>query len=235
MAIVVIFIAASFYIIGRWQLKSENQFFTESNYEYLPDNNSIQTKAFPNLTSRLSEDIIGTIAVSNLAGNDDGHLGVPSLDTIESLTSSAIDGFNPADFLPLIKDSDLIISQDNSASALSQYLSKLQAAVSAGAFLGEPLTSYSTTSEALDRLIYSYRNTAVAVQKISVPVELKDLHRQEITLLLGKATILEKIKQYESDPLLALLALKSDAYFDAELANLKNDFNNLIAKRNLSL
>ena len=86
----------------------------------------------------------------------------------------------------------------------------------------------------MDPLIGAYQKAIDKFYSLSAPKLAFDLHVKEIGLLGAKKTILEKMKDYQTDPLTALLAAQEMEKVDAEFSNLKDEVNAFILKHNLN-
>ena len=70
---------------------------------------------------------------------------------------------------------------------------------------------------------------ALTADSLPVPTPLTNFHKRELALLLAKLAVYQKIQNYESDPLGALVAIQSNDFLNTQFVNLKNDLNNFLA------
>jgi len=189
-----------------------------------------------NLTKELASNIIGEIAkINSSSKNSDSNKGVkvPTPEIIDKLTSETIDNFNPESFKPLIKDEDIRIISDNSLNSLSNYFKNFYSLLEKSAV---SLSSIDPKNElqALDNMTDVYRQLIISFYGLEVPAQVAYFHKEEIALLSAKLSILEKEKNYTEDPLLAILAIKSDTYFDDQFTILKKSISDFLNKNKIS-
>ena len=189
-----------------------------------------------NLTKELAGNIIGEIAkINSSSENSDSNKGVkvPTPEIIDKLTAETIDNFNPESFKPLIKDEDIRIISDNSLNSLSNYFKNFYSLLKKSS---TSLASIDSKNElqALDNMIDIYRQLIISFYNLEAPQSITHFHKEEIALLSAKLSILEKEKAYSDDPLLAILAIKSDTYFDDQFTILKNSINDFLNKNRIS-
>jgi len=231
----VAFLFVAFYTIGRWQIRQDISSLARTdleNYQYNPSSIPNINIASGNLTTNLTSKIVKTEALANVGGSEkDNGLIVPSSAIVDQIADSALKDFSPEKFIPPVSDEDIIISSDNSTIALNSYIERFNSIINQNSLSSQPLSSASTVNDTIKKMIDIYRLSASALQSLPVPSQLKELHRREISLLFGKAFALEKIIIYETDPLLALVALNANSYFDNELQKLKGEFNSYLADK----
>ncbi len=198
---------------------------------------SVANQDSENLTETFTKKISDAIAQNNPTGTtkigDKPQLNVPDPDSIaDSILTDAAANFDPNSLKPIIKDSDIKISQDNSREALLTYMSSFQEIIRgaaneipSGMLIREP------TIEDADPLMTIYRKAANKFYNLTVPSSLINIHKKEIALLIAKKNVFEKTKNYQKDPLSAVLAGQALEIIDSEFLQLSEDFKSFIKNK----
>lgn len=198
-----------------------------------------KTSEKDNLTELLTKKIGGIIAQNNPKGAEtiDGEpwLNTPDPDAIaENIITEATKNFDPNSLKPIIKDSDLKISENSDNPALTSYfqsfnetLLKNSKDIPKELFNNSDKVSLSTVQQTIN----VYKKTISELYALVVPRKAVAIHKTELELLGKKANILEKIKKYENDPVATLLAAQELEKLDGEFINLKKDID-LFIKNN---
>lgn len=218
--IIVLSLLAIFYTVGRWQLKQDRQneaIAALTGYTY----NALGDTGESNLTSKLVDVLTQETINSSQSG-----VPINSQEKIKAITAQTLADFHPESLIPEIPDSQIKIIATSNSAAVDQYLRQFDDILSGGSLKDANLDD---RDSALTTIIKNYENAIVSFYALSVPTPLINFHKKEISLLSAKLAIYQKIKNYESDPLGALVAIKSNDFLDAQFSNLKNDLNNFLA------
>ena len=123
--------------------------------------------------------------------------------------------------IPTLQDTDIIISGDTSLEAIRNYSGKVS-----GVFDKYPIFPPQTSQDIsgpdikiafeaiqsgdfslLDKYIDTYHKEYQEIKQIPVPSTWKEIHKQNLTLLLGSANIFEALETANEDPLKSYLVL----------------------------
>jgi len=192
----------------------------------LPDTDPTKPRALPgNLTQALAGNLRKKITDQGLESIS-GALDTTDLNTpnrlvniaIQEVVSQAMEEFS----LPYIPDEEIIISTDNSQSAIQFYAGRIVRVMEQ--WENKSLIGQGAPSESESELFYSaiqnknfteidkyikfYQGTAQGLKQVPVPSDLKDIHKEQIGIFLVTANIFKAIKQIDQDPLKANLALE---------------------------
>lgn len=207
--------------------KSENSALTTNKNSQNANNNQ-------NLTDQLAKNIGQKILESNPNGaeiiNGEPSLTVPNPEEITSqLLVESAQNFDPKSLYPAIKDSDLIISNDNSKEALNKYFAEFQKIVSIAAQnIPEKIFSEELTLENITLLKDAYKKTIQNFYNLTAPSSVLDAHKKQIELLTAKKNILEKILNYQEDPMVTILAANELEKIDKEFVEFSIKLSGII-------
>lgn len=216
------------YFVGSVYLKNQKQTETLNkinSYESKIKNQNI------NLTDNLAENVIRKVAETNLNSSGVGAVKIPDQSSITEAIENSLKNFNPESVKPSINDKDIKISSDNSREAVSAYFKKFQEILNS--FSENNIKEDTTLANALASIIFSYEKMISSFYALEVPSEIASFHKEEISLLSAKLIVLKQLRGYEKDPLLTLLAVKSDEYLDSKFVELKDSINNYLIKNNV--
>jgi len=196
-----------------------------------------------NLTEEINRNIAKIIMENNPDGPQtvDGELqlNVPDPEELAAqVLAEAATKFDPESLKPTIHDSDLIISQDNSKEALIQYFFEINKIVSDSA---QEISSSVPNNSENDWLVFvyqltdAYQESADKFYKLSVPESALEIHKKAIQLLGAKGVVFEKMKNYEGDPITAILALKYLDDLDIQFQNLQEETMEFVKNNNLDI
>lgn len=129
--------------------------------------------------------------------------------------------------IPAIQDSDIVISDDTNVEAIKNYSSKVSNVFDKYPIFSSQTSSSQTSPDVsgpdikiafeaiqsgdfslLDKYIDTYRKEYQEIKQIPVPSTWKEIHKQNLTLLLGSANIFEALKTANEDPLKGYLVLQ---------------------------
>lgn len=137
---------------------------------------------------------------------------------IQQVISQAMEEFS----LPHISDEEIIISADNSQTAIQFYAGKIVEAIEqweakssidqGNLFESESELFYYAIENKdfteIDKYIRFYQGATEELKQIPVPTDLKDIHKEQIGIFWVTANIFRAIKQIDQDPLRTNLALE---------------------------
>lgn len=144
--------------------------------------------------------------------------------------------------LPVIADSEIVISGKSSSSDLKNYFLNSQEifnikprvrkiegqTINNGVLSEGEILSYAVFNSnftQIDDLIVYYNDLVDKLSKVIVPVKVVDLHKKRLALFRLTANILKNIKKFPEDPLLTVAALQ-------KYQNLKPIMSELISEAN---
>ncbi|MFA5173168.1 MAG: hypothetical protein WC435_02100 [Candidatus Paceibacterota bacterium] len=220
-----------FYIIGSDYLEKQKQNETLNKISNFESNSPASSR---NFTDELAKNVIQKVAEENIENSGVGVIKLPDKTLINEAVETSLKNFNPESIKPEIKDGSLKISEDISVKAVSSYFSGFQEILMNNSSSVNSLNPETTVSNALASLIFSYEKMIKEFYALSVPKSVVSFHKEEISLLSAKLLILKQLQNYEQDPLLTLLAVKSDEYFDAKFLELKDSINDYLLKNNIT-
>ncbi len=215
-----VFLLTAFYTIGRWQIKQDRQneavaALTGYTYRALGDTGE------SNLTAKL----VNVLAQETINSSQSG-IPINNQEKIKEITNQTLSDFHPESLIPKITDSQIKITSDSDSVAIDQYLQQFENIFKDGSFNGVDLDN---RSEATAVIVHNYKRFISDLQSLPVPTPLTNFHKRELALLLAKLAVYQKIQNYESDPLGALVAIQSNDFLNTQFVNLKNDLNNFLA------
>ncbi len=210
-------------------IKNNNSISDKPFIEPIADSQNLQPQNNPandNLTEVFAKGIGQAIKQNNLPGpqslNGQNVINVPDADAVaNNLIQEATQKFDPSSLRPIIKDSDLIISQDNSKEAIKNYINDFQKIVKdASLKIPQSLFLEELTLGKLAQLINIYGETINKFYKLNVPSSAISMHKKQLELLIAKKNIFEKITAYENDPIASMLAAQELQKVDSEFVEL---------------
>ncbi len=178
-----------------------------------PINNKTNNNA--NLTDKFEQSLLNNIKNGNLLVNNTAG-PIPQNILASDQSMSDLLGSSKADlnFIDSISDSEIIISNDNSVAAKKKYLETITEAnkKDVGSFnknyIGVIIDTFQktdTTSAA--KLADIFKNTVADYEKISVPSDWADIHKEQIVYLKNSETLYSAMSQYTTDPIKGYFAL----------------------------
>ena len=213
------------YLDGEEVASGYNPTMTAPNDE-LPDRNPTKPRSLPhNLTQVLAESLRNKITDQGMESIA-GPLDPADLTTSNRIVNTAIQqaiSQAMAEFsLPNISDEQIIISPDNSQTAIQAYAGKIVETINQWGnktsidqkelFESESQIFYYAIETRdfteIDKCIKFYQGAAEEFKQIPVPSHFKDIHKEQIGIFWITANIFKAIKQIDQDPLKANLALE---------------------------
>ncbi len=120
--------------------------------------------------------------------------------------------------IPVVQDSDIVISDGTSLEAIKNYSAKVSGVFDKYALSPQDISGpdieiafeaiQSGDFSLLDKYTDSYRKDYQEIKQIPVPSTWKEIHKQNLTLILGSANIFEALKTANDDPLKGYLVLQ---------------------------
>ena len=158
----------------------------------------------------------------------------------EELTTNFINEaqaeFNIQDFIPEIKDGDLKISKNNTKEAFIEYGQKFDQIVEDGKISEIPDPQKNNDLSVLDTTIENYSNAIEKFYNLTVPELMAGIHKTEIQYLTAELKIMEKIKNYQNDPVSAMLAGQNfseiEKEFQSRLSEQMQKFLKIVGAKN---
>ncbi|MHB9019276.1 MAG: hypothetical protein ACYC3G_00145 [Minisyncoccota bacterium] len=194
-----------------------------------------------NLTDIITAKIGEDIASKNSSGGAITSSGEQFIAASEpeqmatDLIAEAQKNFDPETLRPIIKESDLKITTNNTKEGFINYFNSLgqivittSEKIPAGFINPEKISinDFKTTA-----LIYG--DFIKELYALNVPSELVSIHKKQIELTVFKKNILEKVANAEQDPLTAIISIDSLLKIDQEFVKLKEDMQAWVKNHNL--
>ena len=226
-------IVSGLYILGSFEVQKEQE---QNALNNLFDYNAPQIPE-RNITNEIFTGVLNEVAAANIVEQNTNEAGllVPSKVSLDQITSEALKDFDPSQFKPEIKNETLKISKDNSFLNITKYIRNFASTIQKNSNEIRTPTKYSTVGETLSSSRDLYQKTLFDFYNLEVPSSMLDFHKEEISLLTGKLLVIDRIKEYEDDPIEAFLALEADTYLDQEFEKLKNNLNQYIENNNIQI
>lgn len=180
--------------------------------EDIPQKNSEPTNATNELAKKIAEELLKQNPEGPAVLEDKSWLSVL---TPEELVKNL--DFDPQDFRPVIKKEKIRIAALDDKTATQTYLKNFQE------ILGKHWVNLDGVD--FDILIAKLEATLADFYLLETPPSLTAIHQKEIELLTLEAALFEKLKNYEADPLEAILAANAYPGLAEEFEKLKADIN----------
>jgi len=170
------------------------------------------TETQENLTQRLSLALAKTAYITNF-----DPAGAEDPDLINQAFEKADIDPEKIFALPEISDEEIKISDDNSKINIQLYISKMTRALSYGALPIEYFEELQTKGlenidpedlPKIEQLISDYRKSIDEVKQIEAPSTWKEIHKEQLGILILTENLLKAILSQDNDPLKAGLALE---------------------------
>lgn len=206
-----------------------------------PQNTVKQTKTTNqelNLTSQISQGIIqNVLAEKNSSEIGLENFSLDSLDPNQFLNQAIVDAslfFSP----PEIPDSELKISPDNSQEAIKQYFDTAIKTM-ALRFVNLKKTDLEAIQEALqqqnssalEQNIQAYNLAFQDLKQLTIPSSWQDIHRRGLQMLWLTEQSLLAVKNFQTDPLKAMVGLKQYEGLITAFIDLNYEMNQLLKKQ----
>jgi len=212
--------------------------------ESLAEKSPITQKSSEEGSDNLTNSLISTVGKYLVENNPSGPqtidgqkaISVPSAETIaKDLLVEAAEKFDLNQLRPTILEKNLNISTDSSKESLTKYITALNNIIieQSKKFPDGFFDAQNLTMDSIDTLLGVYTMTFNKVLKLSVPKSALAIQKKQLELLGAKKNIYQKFKDYEKDPITALLAIQSLEKFDAEFELLSADIRLFIKTNNI--
>jgi len=177
-----------------------------------------ETSATDEFTNSLAKKIAEINPSGPQLNGDKKDITVPNPEQISAdLILDAKKNFSLSKFIPVITDSEIKITADNTKNSFFIYMKKfdeMNAVLRDGINAGDPEKDFS--QENITQNINHYNDAIKTMYALSVPKILSSFHKTEISYLRAELALLEKIKNAETDPMGALLAGENFQKLDDE-------------------
>jgi hypothetical protein len=209
-----------------------------------PENSEIGSElALNNLNGRqnLTDKISDKLADQIIKDNPDGPLAEDEQITltlkdpktfIEQAVKADGEEFSSEDLIYVVEKKNILPASVDDKTTQIAYITEV-----AGILNKNIKTEFSTTAEKdgmLSALVAEREATIKALYKIAVPASLLDIHQDFLTILGTQRNIYTALIDYESDPLLALLAVKFESQVRADAELTIGKLNKFIESQNLN-
>jgi|SRR3989344_5096646 len=193
----------------------------------------------PEVSFNITKDLAGEISKDILVRNPDGPneidnekwINVANPEQIaDLLTEEGLNNFNPKDFQPEIKLTDLKISNSSAEIYFRTFRDILKHDFeNARVDLSSPdLTGISSVIQAYDRAIKNFYN-------LETPEKLTEIQKKQISLLIGQKKVFEVMANYQNDPVQAYLAAQVFEELINKADDLSLEMTNFIKENNLRI
>jgi hypothetical protein len=205
-------------------------------------NSNNQANLGDNLTENFTKGIGRIIYENNPSGPQDFYgekvLNTPDPEKIaESLLAEAANKFDPSFLRPIVKDDELVISENSSKEALINYFydaNKIMVS-EAEEIIPDLDMSKELTIEEIALIATAHQKAINKLYKLAIPKLVVKIHKQEIELLSATKNIFEKILNYQNDPFTAILAATELEKIDIQFKNLGDEKLKFIRSNNLPI
>lgn len=195
-----------------------------------------------NLTEELAKTISATTQNAGALAfqSDETILETQGNELIDNALATALAKSPQLFYVPQFQDGDIIISDSISPETVRAYITKMEqtmgqylSAEKGITTLGLDVALKAVQTEnfsELDQYIKAYKNCYQAAKAIPVPQSWKEIHKQQLSILLGSANIFEALKSAGDDPLKALIALQQYQLIIDGGTEMINDIGTLMPK-----
>ncbi len=208
------------------------------NYQYFESSQNLK----PNLTEQFSKTVAKTIIskASPKKVNGKWNLDFPDVNKlVNDYIEQNLQKFDPKEFIPEVKKSQIKILNNNQEKDLVNYFKQFNYIIQKNSQGPKILVTNNPEQniQILDRLISIFENTINDFYKLPVPNDerLIELHQTEIQLLTAQVKVWKKIKNYQQDPLQAILAGKFQETISQGFKNLSEQLNQFIQDYQINL
>lgn len=217
--------------------QSENSNISDQPFvEKIADNKLTDLGSAENLTTAFSQVLTQKIENNNPGGpvliSGQKTVNVPDADSLaQELILEAAKKFDPSKLSPVIKDSDLKISNDNSKAAMMAYINSFQKLVLDSANrIPDAVLDDEPDLNQFSILANIYKDTTNDFYRLSVPSDALLIHKKQIELLTREAYIFAAIGNYKNDPLTTLLVSQELEKVNKEFNDFSAEFSQFIKK-----
>jgi len=193
-----------------------------------------------NLTDELAKALSETIknAPPDAFSVNGNNVDLQSNDLIDNAMATALSKSPQLNFIPIIQDKDIKISDDTSPPAIVDYFAKMSQIIinNISAQNGidknciENVNDASTTKDfsQVDLCVKYYIKSFEEIKNLSVPATWKELHKKNLSLLIGSANIFQTSKLMDDDPFRALIAIQQYQQIITDSKQMADDMDNLL-------
>ncbi len=192
-----------------------------------------------NITSVFAEKIGEKIVNKNPSASGEADLTVPNANSVaRQVIVEAAQKFNPSTLEAHVDLKELHIIKDSSDTALAQYVAAFAAVSRNTAHVVNAL--YSRSSKEMDistieEMSAAYEKAAADLRALSVPADASWLHKESIELIATRKNILDKILDYEQDPVASVLASNELGRSDIAFALFDRKFSAFLHEKHITI
>jgi hypothetical protein len=190
-----------------------------------------------NVTREVARHIAQELTEKNPNGPGDGtSAGIETVnpgELTERILDEAFEEINVESLRPVINISDLNVIQSGDDKLATQYFNNLNEITIRNFPAGTSVNWENPELTNFAALITAYGASMSESLRLAVPENLAELHRQFVTLLGAEKNTLTIIKNYQTDPAQAAVAIIAGDSFTTELADVLTQMNAYIAEHNL--
>lgn len=140
-----------------------------------------------------------------------------------------------------IKDEELNIAKSDNKETKEQYLQTIKTILSKN-FSSEGINLIEIVEnpdnsqiKKIKKIVENYEKAISQIKELPVPTSLKDLHKEELSLLITSKKFFDSLSQIEEDPLKAYLAMLQFSQLYDRSIKLGEEFDNLIKNEGLTI
>lgn len=191
-----------------------------------------------NLTQDISKNIAYQIESSATNNGDMPNFANP-LSLIDQNTNKGMAEFM-ASLNVGISDKEFKTSSDNSPEAVQKYADSMMAVFPKSSFLNGLAEEFLKAVQyrdykKIDEFVQGYVQITAGLKNIVVPSDFSRIHKRFIELFAAESKIFESVKNFETDPLKALIAIEQEEKNINELTKLFNDFFGAIKEHGIKI
>lgn len=149
-------------------------------------------------------------------------------DVVNQYFDEGIKNFNADDLKPTINLADLKIISGANKETAQAYIENLNLIYNQNLQNIDQAISLESDTLNFNSITTAYGKTIEALYKLAVPENLEFIHRDQIVLLSAQKNAFEIAKDYENDPVKAMLAIQAGEEFNQEFLALQNTLANVI-------
>lgn len=173
--------------------------------------------------------------IDNMIFTEDGGITQQDLEkSISQYLENEVKKFDANNLKPVIDPKNLKIINDSSEAAIKEYVNNLNIVYKDLNNIDQKILIENSSLEIpinFNLIISAYQKIIDSLYKIAVPQNLTFVHQEQIALLSAQRNAFKIIKDYEKDPMKAILAMEAGEKFNQDFINLTEAFNQMINSR----
>jgi hypothetical protein len=154
--------------------------------------------------------------------------------SINQYFENEIKKFDANSLKPIISSKNLKIINDLSKEAVENYIKNLNAVYKDLINIDQKILIKNSSLEIpinFNVAINAYQKIIDSLYKIAVPQNLNFVHQEQIALLSAQRNAFKIVKDYEKDPMKAMLAMEAGEKFSQDFISLTETFNQLLTSQ----